>query len=305
MTLFTVEQYDKAIEALELARKQLDKLNQEYPGLKIGMYVDLFEESGKVIHKPSTKLPVSTFPRKLTESMNCPVVIIEHPLPDPPYGLYVIGIDPYRFEKAVNSDSLGAAYVFKRVNNFSKPYDLIVCEYVARPNFHDDFNKTLFDMAEYYNCKIVYENDRDGDIESYARVNKKLHRLEFELTVYDSSDNPRKQLGRRYGVSMSNLEVKKTAVSYLKDWLLAPRDKDVNGAQELNLHKIYSIPLLEEIIKFDYEGNFDRVSAMLVAMLYKKELLLKPAVTEIRKSIYDDEFFNRFDSQFGKNELNL
>lgn len=227
-----------------------------------------------------------------------------------PPDLYYIAVDPYAIDKGKDKkltkrDSLGAAYVFKRVNNFSKPYDLIVCEYVARPTFHDDFNKTLFDMAEYYNCKIVYENDRDGDIESYARINKKLHRLEFELTVYDSSDNPRKQLGRRYGVSMSNLEVKKTAVSYLKDWLLSPRDKDINGLQEMNLHKIYSIPLLEEIIKFDYEGNFDRVSAMLVAMLYKKELLLKPAVTEIRRSVYDDEFFNRFDSQFGKDELNL
>jgi hypothetical protein len=160
-------------------------------------------------------------------------------------------------------------------------------------------------MAEYYNCKIVYENDRDGDIESYARINKKLHRLEVELTVYDSSDAPRKQLGRRYGVSMSNLEVKKTAVSYLKDWLLSPRDKDLNGVQELNLHKIYSIPLLEEIIKFDYQGNFDRVSAMLVAMLYKKELLLKPPVSERKTSIYEDEFFRRFDREFGKNELNL
>jgi hypothetical protein len=269
---------------------------------------------GKVKFEPKDDLkPIMNFPYKPdVDGEGC--VIMYQPAyisqgVTPP-DLYYIAVDPYAIDKGKDKkltkrDSLGAAYVFKRVNNFSKPYDLIVCEYVARPNFHDDFNKTLFDMAEYYNCKIVYENDRDGDIESYARVNKKLHRLEFELTVYDSSDNPRKQLGRRYGVSMSNLEVKKTAVSYLKDWLLAPRDKDVNGAQELNLHKIYSIPLLEEIIKFDYEGNFDRVSAMLVAMLYKKELLLKPAVTEIRKSIYDDEFFNRFDSQFGKNELNL
>jgi len=104
-------------------------------------------------------------------------------------------------------------------------------------------------------------------------------------------------------VSMSNLEVKKTAVSYLRDWLLAPRDKDINGVFELNLHKIYSVPLLEEIIKFDYEGNFDRVSALLVAMLYKKELLLKPPVSEKIKSIYDDEFFNRFNSRLGSNNL--
>ncbi len=269
---------------------------------------------GKVHFEPKDDLkPILNFPYKPdVDGEGC--VIMYQPAyklnNEVPHDLYYIAVDPYAIDKSKDKkltkrDSLGAAYVFKRINNFSKPYDLIVCEYVARPNMHDDFNKTLFNMAEYYNCKIVYENDRDGDIESYARVNKKLHRLEVELTVYDSSDAPRKQLGRRYGVSMSNLEVKKTAVSYLRDWLLSPRDKDINGVQELNLHKIYSIPLLEEIIKFDYEGNFDRVSAMLVAMLYKKELLLKPPVQEVKKSIYEDSFFYRFDSQFVKNELNL
>lgn len=287
-------------------RKELQHLGT--PGI---LYA---KTDSKVEFEPRDDLkPIMNFPYKPDVDGEGCVIMYQPPYKAngvTPPDLYYIAVDPYAIDKGKDKkltkrDSLGAAYVFKRVNNFSKPYDLIVCEYVARPTFHDDFNKTLFDMAEYYNCKIVYENDRDGDIESYARINKKLHRLEFELTVYDSSDNPRKQLGRRYGVSMSNLEVKKTAVSYLKDWLLSPRDKDINGLQEMNLHKIYSTPLLEEIIKFDYEGNFDRVSAMLVAMLYKKELLLKPAVTEIRRSVYDDEFFNRFDSQFGKDELNL
>ncbi len=269
---------------------------------------------GKVKFEPRDDLrPISNFPYKPdVDGEGC---VIQY---QPPYvlngivppDLYYIAVDPYAIDKGKDKkltkrDSLGSAYVFKRINNFSKPYDIIVAEYVARPDRHDDFNKTLFDMADYYNCKIVYENDRDGDIESYARVNKKLHRLEFELTVYDSTDAPRKQLGRRYGVSMSNIEVKKTAVSYLRDWLLAPRDVDINGVVELNLHKIYSIPLLEEIIKFDYEGNFDRHSAMLVAMLYKKELLLKSPVTQTKTSAYDDEFFRRFDAGFGNTEMNL
>lgn len=267
---------------------------------------------GKVVFEPRDDVkPIMNFPYKAdVDGEGC---VIQY---QPPYksngvvppDLYYIAVDPYAIDKGKDKkitkrDSLGAAYVFKRVNNFSKPFDIIVCEYVARPAMQDDFNKTLFDMADYYNCKIVYENDRDGNIEAYARINKKLHKLEEELTVYDSSDAPRRQLGRRFGVSMSNIEVKKTAVSYYRDWLLSPRDKDVNGVQELNLHKIYSIPLLEETIKFDYEGNFDRVSAMLVAMLYKKELLLKAPVSERKTSPYDDEFFNRFDRQFDLNSL--
>jgi hypothetical protein len=187
----------------------------------------------------------------------------------------------------------------KRINNFSKPYDIIVAEYVARPKFQDDFNRQLFLLAEYYNAKIVFENDRDGNILAYARTNKLLNRLEEELTVYDSNDNPKRKLGRNYGVSMSNIEVKKQAVQYFRDWLLAPREKNEDGEFELNLHKIYSIPLLEEILKFSYDGNFDRHSALLVGMLYKKELLLKPQVEMNQKSVYDDPFFVDLKYKFG------
>jgi len=187
----------------------------------------------------------------------------------------------------------------KRINNFSKPYDIIVAEYVARPKFQDDFNRQLFLLAQYYNAKIVFENDRDGNIMAYARTNKLMGYLEEELTVYDSNDAPRKKLGRNYGVSMSNLEVKKQAVQYFRDWLLAPREKNEDGEHELNLHKIYSVPLLEEILKFSYDGNFDRHSAMLVGMLYKKELLLKPQVEQQERSIYDDPFFSGLRTKFG------
>ena len=49
-------------------------------------------------------------------------------------------------------------------------------------------------LAEYYNAKIVFENDRDGNIMSYARTSKLIHRLEEELTVYDSNDNPKRKV---------------------------------------------------------------------------------------------------------------
>ena len=263
---------------------------------------------GNILFNPSTdNKPILNFPYKPdVDGEGC---VIQY---QPPYKfgnhtppeLYYICVDPYAMDKDKNKalgkrDSLGAAYVIKRINNFSKPYDLIVAEYVARPKFQDDFNRQLFLMAQYYNAKIVFENDRDGNILAYARTNKLLNWLEEELTVYDSNDQPRKKLGRNYGVSMSNLEVKKQSVQYFRDWLLSPREMNENGEFELNLHKIYSVPLLEEILKFSYDGNMDRHSAMLVGMLYKKELLLKPQVEQGSKSIFDDEFFVNLKSKFG------
>lgn len=266
------------------------------------------DETGKAIFNPSTDFkPILNFPYKPDEDGEGCVIQYQPPFKmesQIPKDLYYICVDPYAMDKdkakeITKRDSLGAAYVMKRINNFSKPFDIIVAEYVARPKFQDDFNRQLFMLAEYYNAKIVFENDRDGNIMSYARTNKLIHRLEEELTVYDNNDNPRRKLGRSYGVSMSNIEVKKQAVQYFRDWLLAPREKNENGEYELNLHKIYSIPLLEEILKFSYDGNFDRHSAMLVAMLYKKELLLKPQLELREKSVYDDPFFVDLKYKFG------
>lgn len=266
------------------------------------------DEVGKVMFNPSTDFkPILNFPYKPDVDGEGCVIQYQPPFKmetQIPKDLYFICVDPYAMDKdkakeITKRDSLGAAYVMKRINNFSKPYDIIVAEYVARPKFQDDFNRQLFMLAEYYNAKIVFENDRDGNIMSYARTNKLIHRLEEELTVYDSNDNPKRKLGRSYGVSMSNIEVKKQAVQYFRDWLLAPREKNENGEYELNLHKIYSIPLLEEILKFSYDGNFDRHSAMLVAMLYKKELLLKPQLELNQKSVYDDPFFVDLKYKFG------
>jgi hypothetical protein len=269
-------------------------------------------EVGEAIFNPSTDYkPILNFPYKPdVDGEGC---IIQYQPPFKmerliPKDLYFICVDPYAIDKdkakeITKRDSLGAAYVMKRINNFSKPYDIIVAEYVARPKFQDDFNRQLFLLADYYNAKIVFENDRDGNILAYARTNKLLNRLEEELTVYDSNDNPKRKLGRNYGVSMSNIEVKKQAVQYFRDWLLAPREKNEDNEFELNLHKIYSIALLEEILKFSYDGNFDRHSALLVGMLYKKELLLKPQVEMNQKSAYDDPFFMDLKHKFGITQI--
>lgn len=265
-------------------------------------------ETGSVLFKPSQDVkPIRHYPYKQDEDGEGCMIQYQPPYKTDGYtppDLYFIMVDPFALDKGKDKiitkrDSLGAVYVMKRVNNFSKPYDMIVAEYIARPKLQDDFNRQLFLLAQYYRAKIVFENDRDGNIVAYARTHKLLHWLEEELTVYDSNDSPKRKLGRVYGVSMSSIEVKKQAVQYLRDWLISKRETNENGEFELNLHKIYSIPLLEELLSFNYEGNFDRVSALLVGMLYKKELLLKPDVQKQEGSFYKSDFFDSLRSKLG------
>jgi intein/homing endonuclease len=52
--------------------------------------------------------------------------------------------------------------------------------------------------------------------------------------------------------------LKDAGEKYIKDWLLEVRDYDEDNNAILNLECIYSIGLLEELIKYNRKGNFDR-----------------------------------------------
>ena len=104
--------------------------------------------------------------------------------------------------------SLGAAYVIKRPNNLSQPDDMIVASYVGRPKTQDDYNRNLFMLADYYGCKIGFENDR-GEVIAYAKRHRKLHRLQEEFEMLDKRElSNLKKLGRQYGMHMTEAKKK-------------------------------------------------------------------------------------------------
>lgn len=55
------------------------------------------------------------------DSKDGAVVIWEHPEKDPPYGLYILGVDPYDFDKST-TNSLGSCFVYKRIQSFETLY---------------------------------------------------------------------------------------------------------------------------------------------------------------------------------------
>jgi hypothetical protein len=63
------------------------------------------------------------------------------------------------------------------------------------------------------------------------------------------------------------VDIKDWAEGRLRDWLIEEYEPG-----KLNLTKILSEPLLEELIAYNDKGNFDRVVAMFCVMIYKEEL---------------------------------
>ena len=186
------------------------------------------------------------------DNKNGAVVIWEHPEDNPPNGLYIGGSDPYDHNKST-TNSLGSIFIYKRFQGFESYYDLPVAEYTGRPETADEFYEIVRMLGLYYNATILYENEKMG-LFTYFSNKKCLHLLADQPTIIKDI-LPTSKVNRVKGIHMNN-KIKNWLVRVIRDWLVeeyAPGHK--------NLTKIYSEPLLEELIFYNENGNFDRVIA--------------------------------------------
>jgi len=248
-------------------------------------------------------LPINRFPHKAKDNIKGTVVIYEAPFRTAgrvPDFLYFLCHDPYAHDKS-SSNSLGACYVIKRPNNVSQPDDMIVASYVGRPNTQDDFNSNMFLLAEYYNAKIGFENDR-GDVIGYAKRYRKLHMLQEEFQMLEKKELQSKTVNRNFGMHMTDAR-KRQGEIYIRDWLETPRGKGTDGEYVLNVHRIYDMALLDELLKFNQTGNFDRVMALMVGMYHTKELFNAEVSDRYNDRSSDSWFDNQYAGKSGYPDL--
>ena len=236
--------------------------------------------------------PIMRFPHRREDNLEGCVIIYEGPYKnnqgEVPHNLYLVCHDPYGQNQSADSTSLGAAYVIKRVNNISQPDDMIVASYVGRPHSQDEYNRNLFMLADYYNAKIGFENDR-GAVIQYARQHRKLHKLQEEFEMLDKKNLRSKNVKRQYGMHTTEAR-KRQGELYIRDWLNTVRRSGDN--EVLNLHKIYDLALLQELIKFNHKGNFDRVMALMIGMYHTRELY-NAEVKEVLEDRSADKWFDQ------------
>jgi hypothetical protein len=191
------------------------------------------------------------------------IVIWEHPEPDPPYGLYIMGVDPYDFDQS-GTNSLGSSFVYKRFQNIDTYCDVIVAEYTGRPNTAEDYYEAVRKLALYYNASIMYENEKKG-LFTYFTVKHSDHMLADQPTILNDVIK-NMTVNRKKGCHM-NKQIKLWGEGLIKDWLL---ETDQIGLRSLD--KILSEPLLEELIQYNDKGNFDRVMALMQVLVYREQM---------------------------------
>jgi hypothetical protein len=279
-------------------RNQLNKVLHEKLQLKKGTPVYLERKEGKVVAKPdlANKLqPILNYKPKVDDLSGCPI-IYEYPVDNPPRGLYKIGYDPYRQDLS-QGVSLASIYVYKSTHKFSYSRNVIVAEYVGRPQEADDVNRIASMLAELYNAEIMHENEVTH-VKNYFRRIKRLNQLAVQPDAVISKNVKNSTVARIYGIHMVDI-LKDAGEKYIKDWLLEVRDHDESGSPILNLETIYSIGLLEELIQYNRKGNFDRVMSFMMCMFQIQEDELGKEYTEKHNTRVEDvikvldKFFKR------------
>lgn len=257
----------------EAKRQQRNIRENDLNGTPVNL---VLSDNGMVIHEFSEKLPITEFPVK-TQSKDAPVMIYEFPMENPPFGLYVAGVDPYRHSESEYGDSLGAVYIYKRMHEIGseKYQDMFVASYVARPGDIKTWNEIARRLIKYYNARTLCENDEMSFI-NYMIDKGDGHYLE-DQPEWLKTIVPNTKVDRKKGIHRSAKQIRDFLDGQLKEYLdqVIYKETDENGSitkEILGITRILDPMLLEEIIRFDKDKNFDRVIAAQLAVALANKL---------------------------------
>lgn len=171
--------------------------------------------------------------------------------------------DPYDHDQS-GTNSLGSTFIYKRIQSFEEYYELPVAEYTGRPETAEAYYENVRKLLVYYNARLLYENERKGIFPYFTSKH-------CDYLLADQPDIIKDIVGksgvnRQKGIHMST-PIKDWMEGLIKEWLCeeyAPGKK--------NLTKLLSEPLLEELIGYNDTGNFDRVIAFGLLMVYREQL---------------------------------
>lgn len=244
---------------------QLNKLRTNTKLANMKHVVDLVWEGDgtvKAIEKKSGD--ITHYPLKKGEQPTGSVVIYEYPIKDPPYGLYIAGQDPYDQDGSL-TNSLGSTFIYKRFQPGEAWSDVIVAEYSGRPDTAEEYYENVRKLLTMYNAKLLFENERKG-IYPYFTNKHCDYMLADQPDKVISEIFKDSKVQRKKGCHMTK-QIRSYAEGLIKEWLLEEYEPG-----HPNLERIYSEPLIEELLLDDGVRNVDRVIALCMVMLYREEL---------------------------------
>ena len=288
---------------------QLDANPTEYDDVYVGDLV--FNKDGQVEYKPTSAMPIRDFPHK-DNKIEGAIELYQMPEIDKntgkPYNdRYILGADPYDDDES-NTMSLGSIFVLDLWT------DRIVAEYTGRPSFADDYYEICRKLCLFYNGRLNYEYNKKGLFSHFSTRNS-LYLLTDVLDFLKEKQMMKDGYGNKSKGTNASPAINAYARSRLRSWLLAPVPimQTIDGEEkEVMVPRLFTVrnrALLKELINYNSEGNFDRISAMGMLMLLREDRMIRyqgdvsKEKQEKANSSYDgnDPFFKRnYDSRFNQ-----
>ena len=278
----------------KLLMDQLTRIrtNQKLQNMK--HIVDLsWDGDGKVIATEKKSGDITTYHLKKDDKPEGSIVIWEYPIPDAPFGLYIGGCDPYDHDESF-TNSLGSTFIFKRVRAGEAWNDVIVAEYSGRPSTAEEYYENVRKLLIFYNARLLFENERKG-IYPYFTNKHCDYLLADQPDKVISEIFKDSKVSRRKGCHMTKA-IRAYGEGLILEWLMEEYEPG-----HLNIERIYSEPLIEELIENDGVKNVDRLIALCMVMIYREELyqVKVSAAKEQNKQVelfelplFSDRFYN-------------
>jgi hypothetical protein len=251
--------------------------------------VDLkYREDGSVYHEYSDNQPIREFPLKQDQDKVGAIEIYEMPAfnkeGDISAGIYIAATDPFEDDGTTFSKSLGSTFV---MNVYTQR---IVAEYTARPLMTATYFENVRKLLKFYNATCNYEKTRKGMFAYFDKMN-------CAYMLADTPEYLRDQLITTISTTGNNSKgtpmtgpIKSHGLDLIQNYLLSQAYDRSEGI--CNINTLRSLGLIKELIAYQNEGNFDRVMAFIMLMIYNE------SVSKFRRNekvaindIANDKFF--------------
>lgn len=253
---------------------QLDANPREYDDVYVGDLV--FNREGTVEFKPTSAQPIRDFPHK-DNKIEGAIEIFQLPEINKgtgkPYdNRYILGADPYDDDES-NTMSLGSIFVLDLWT------ERIVAEYTGRPLYADDYYEICRKLCLFYNGRLNYEYNKKGLFSHFSTRNS-LYLLTDVLDFLKEKQMMKDGYGNKSKGTNASPAINAYARSRLRSWLLSPVPimQTIDGEEkEILVPRLFTIrnrALLKELITYNSEGNFDRISAMGMLMLLREDRMI-------------------------------
>lgn len=179
------------------------------------------------------------------------------------HGRYIAGIDP------IDADTGPSLFSMLIMDTFT---DRIVAEYSGRPRTANEAYEVALKALIFYNAEANYEMNLKGLFNYFDKHNKLRYLANTPQILKDMDLVKAANLygNQAKGTRAAGTQINAWGRLLQADW---QRSKAYGDEEDnrLNLHKLRGLAYIEECIKWNPDGNFDRVSAGVMLFILRED----------------------------------